>query len=279
MLDVYLAGHATGAPLLFLTGTPGAGIPFGPLVDVLEERGLRYVSFNRAGYGASSRRPGRSIADVVDDVIAVLDHLGAERCHVIGWSGGGPHAIACAALLAERVGGVATIGSVAPYPAEGLDFLAGMGRENVEEFGRLLAGPASHLASMERSWVDYRSITAEQVAAVFGDLIDDVDRASLTGDFAAWMAASFRECLREGFWGWYDDDEAFIRPWGFDLGAIEVPIHLWQGGHDRMVPSAHGEWLAAHIPGACRHLLPEHGHLTPVADSQAQILDELLRTG
>jgi pimeloyl-ACP methyl ester carboxylesterase len=103
-----------------------------------------------------------------------------------------------------------------------------------------------------------------------------VDRASLNGEFAEWMAASMRDALRDGYWGWFDDDMAFIKPWGFDLDSLRVPVHVWQGAHDRMVPFAHGEWLAAHIPTARPHLLPEHGHLTLAVDSLPWILDELL---
>jgi pimeloyl-ACP methyl ester carboxylesterase len=130
-LDVYGAGPADGMPLVFHCGTAGSGLPFAPFVEALEQRGLRYVSFSRPGYGSSTRRKGRSVVDVVDDTLAVLDSIGAERCYVLGWSGGGPHALACAARLPERVIATATIGAVAPYPAEGLEWTAGMGAENV----------------------------------------------------------------------------------------------------------------------------------------------------
>ena len=98
-------------------GTPSGSQPFPPAVDVMAERGLRYVAFNRAGYGSSTRRPGRAVADVADDARAVLDHLGVEHAVTIGWSGGGPHALACGALLPDRIRAVATIASIAPYPA------------------------------------------------------------------------------------------------------------------------------------------------------------------
>jgi pimeloyl-ACP methyl ester carboxylesterase len=275
-LDVFLDGPETGTPLVYHMGTPSAGLPFAPEVETFAERGLRYVSFSRPGYGSSTRRPGRSVADVVEDTIAVLDAIGADHCHVIGWSGGGPHALACAALMPERVVSVATIGGVAPYPAEGLDWTAGMGEENLEEFGAALTGPDELIAFKERSAPVLRAVTPEGVADAFGDLIDDVDRASLTGAFAAWMADDFHEALRLGYWGWFDDDMAFTRPWGFRVEEIRVPVFVWQGGHDRMVPFAHGEWLAARIPGARARLFPEHGHLTLAVDSIPRIVDELL---
>jgi pimeloyl-ACP methyl ester carboxylesterase len=275
-LDLFVAGPETGTPLVFHAGSPGAGAPFGPFVQTFASRGLRFVSASRPGYGSSTRQAGRSVVDVVDDTAAMLDEIGAERCYVIGWSGGGPHALACAARLPERVIAAATIGGVAPYPAEGLDWTAGMGAENLEEFAAALAGPDALIPFKERAAPQLREVTPEGLADAFGDLIDDVDRGSLTGDFAAWSADLMHEALRIGYWGWFDDDLAFVKPWGFALDEIRVPVFVWQGGHDRMVPFAHGEWLAAHIPGVQARLFREHGHLTLVVDSMAQIVDELV---
>ena len=275
-LDVFLDGPQDGTPLVLHIGTPGAGLSFAPFVETLAARGLRYVSFSRPGYGASGRREGRSIVDVVDDTAAVLDAIRAERCYVLGWSGGGPHALACAARLAGSVVAAATIGSVAPYPAEGLDWTAGMGAENIEEFGAAMSEPRELIAFMERAAPIFGAVTPAQVAEAFGDLIDDVDRGSLSGPFATWVTDLFHEALRIGYWGWFDDDLAFIRPWGFELDEIHVPVFIWQGAHDRMVPIAHGEWLAAHIPGARPRLFAEHGHLTLALDSFPRIIDELL---
>jgi pimeloyl-ACP methyl ester carboxylesterase len=277
-LDVYLAGPETGTPLLFHLGTPCAGLPFAPIVETLAERDLRYVSFSRPGYGSSTRRAGRAVVDVVEDSKAVLEAIGAERCYVLGWSGGGPHALACAARLPGVIA-VATIGGVAPYPTEGLDWAAGMGAENLEEFDAALAGPDELASFMERTSPQWRVVTADEVAAAFGDLIDAVDRGALTGAFAAWSADVFREALRIGYWGWFDDDLAFMRPWGFALDEISVPAFVWQGAHDRMVPYAHGEWLAAHIPGSHARLFAEHGHLSLAVDSVPRIVDELLAEG
>jgi pimeloyl-ACP methyl ester carboxylesterase len=275
-LDLYLAGPSDGEVLLFHTGTPSAALPFAPAVRQMAERGLRYVAFSRAGYGSSTRRPGRSVAAVVDDVVTVLDHVGAERAVTIGWSGGGPHALAAAALLPDRIRSAATIASVAPYPAFGLDYLAGMGAENIEEFEAALAGSGELILFKERNWPIFRAVTGDEVAEALGDLVDEVDRASLTGEFAEWAAAAFREGLRESYWGWFDDDMAFVNPWGFELNAIRVPVHVWQGRHDRMVPFAHGEWLASHVPTAIPHLFDDHGHLSLAVDSFGSILDDLL---
>jgi pimeloyl-ACP methyl ester carboxylesterase len=279
ILDVYLAGPPDGDVLIFHSGTPSAPIPYAPLTDLMAARGLRYVGFSRGGYGSSTRRPGRSVADVVDDTATVLDHVGADRALVVGWSGGGPHALACAALLAGRVPAVATIAGVAPYPADGLDYLAGMGAENVEEFNAALTSDEALIEFKERNWPLFRSVTAAETASSLGDLIDHVDRGSLTGEFAEYLAAAFRAGLRETYWGWFDDDIAFTKPWGFDLGEIRVPVHVWQGGHDRMVPFAHGQWLAAHIPTAIPHLDPDDGHLRIIVEEMADILDTLIESG
>jgi pimeloyl-ACP methyl ester carboxylesterase len=277
-IEVYVGQNDDDPPLLIHNGTPSSALPFEPTLDVLADLGQRYASFSRPGYGSSSRLPGRSVADVVPDVETVMDHLGAETFYVMGWSGGGPHALATAALLPRRVRGVALIGGVAPYPAAGLDFLAGMGAENIEEFGAAMAGSEELAAWMDQATPALRDVTPQLVADSFGDLIDDVDRASFNADFATYVAASIRAALRTGYWGWFDDDLAFVRDWGFDLAAIRAPVHVWQGGHDRMVPFAHGEWLAANLPTACPHLLPEHGHLSLVVESLPAIVRELLAT-
>jgi len=276
-LDVWLAGPPDGDPLFFHLGTPGAGLPFEWHIQNLAERGLRYVSASRPGYGDSTRREGRSVADVVEDTRTVLDHIGAEKAWILGWSGGGPHAMACAALMPERVRGTALIASVAPYPAEGLDYLAGMGAENVEEFSAALSGPQALIPFKERARPQLLDMTPDEVAGAFGDLVDDVDRGSVTGELAAYLAALFHEALRTSYWGWFDDDMAFIRPWSFDVASITTPVHVWQGAHDRMVPYGHGEWLVRHLGNARPHLFADQGHITLIVDAFPQIIDELLR--
>jgi pimeloyl-ACP methyl ester carboxylesterase len=163
---------------------------------------------------------------------------------------------------------------VAPFAADGLDFLAGMGPENVEEFGAA-ADDHEQLARLLREFAAaMRDIEGEDVAASLGGLVDDVDRAALTGVFAETMARMLRRALSTGTDGWFDDDLAFVKPWGFDLDAIRVPVSVWQGAHDMMVPFAHGQWLAAHVPGAQVHLYDDEGHLSLV-QQLPRILDSL----
>jgi pimeloyl-ACP methyl ester carboxylesterase len=192
----------------------------------------------------------------------VLDHLGVDTCLVAGWSGGGPHALACGALLPDRVRGVLCIAGVAPYGVDGLDFMAGMGEDNIEEFGEALKGEESLRPWLDAVRPDLLDITADRVAASLGNLVPPVDEAVLTGEFAEDLASQFRQAISAGVDGWLDDDLAFTGSWGFDLGAITVPTYVWQGSEDLMVPFAHGQWLAGRIPGVTAHLEQGEGHLS-----------------
>lgn len=275
-LDAYVHGPDGAVPVLFHNGTPSSGQLYAPFVAAASERGLRMVSFSRAGYGSSTRNPGRSVADVVSDAAGVIDQMGVHRFYTLGWSGGGPHALACVARLPERVIGAAIVGGLAPYDAEGLDWMAGMGEENVAAFSAALAGDAALRTVAEAVAPSFATVTPDEVAARLGNLVSEVDRAAISGEAAAWLADVFRESVRNGIWGWYDDELALVRPWGFDPADINVPVAIWQGAQDRMTPFAHGEWLASHIPGVRPHLLPDHGHLSLGVDSFGLILDDLL---
>jgi pimeloyl-ACP methyl ester carboxylesterase len=277
-LDVYVSGPEQGQVLLFHDGTPGAGLLSDRFVSTAADRNLRSVSFSRPGYGSSTRRPGRTVADVVDDSLAVLDHLGVARCYTIGFSGGGPHTLACAARLPERVVAASVVGCVAPFDADGLDYFAGFAQENIDEFSAALAGPEA-LQAFLGTWLDgLRVVTGDQVADSLGGLIPPVDRAALTGEYADALAADLRQAVRAGTWGWHDDDLAFIRPWGFRFDEIKVPVSLWQGEQDKMVPFAHGAWLARSIPGVRANLMPDHGHLSLIITSAEAVLDDLIAT-
>ncbi len=274
-LEVELAGPTDGRVLVFHNGTPTAGRLFARHVEAGAERGLRHVTYSRPGYARSERHAGRTIADGAEDVRAIIDALGAERVFVVGASGGGPHALACAALLGERVVATATFGGVAPWGAEGLDWLAGMGAENQEEFAAALAGEAELRAYLEREGPQLAGASGPELYAALGDLVSEPDRAALTGDYAAYLADCVKAALEPGVWGWFDDDLAFLRSWGFDLHAIATPVTIWQGEQDRFVPSAHGEWLGQHVGSARLELRPEHGHLSLHLDAYGEVLDDL----
>jgi len=263
-----------GLPCLFHNGTPGGPVRHEAAIAAARAAGLRWITYARPGYGESTPFADRTVAQVAQDTATVLDALGLGEFVTYGWSGGGPHALACAALLPGRCRAAATVASVAPYGVEGLDFLAGMAEENVEEFGLALQGRAAVTPFLLEGRQVLREVTGEQVADSLGGLIGEVDRGSLTGEFAEFVAASFRAALRNGIDGWLDDDLAFTQDWGFALDAIEVPVTVWQGAQDLMVPFAHGQWLAAHVAGATSRLLPDYGHLSMVAHVRT-ILAEL----
>lgn len=275
-LEVMAAGPVDGMPLVFHGGTPVAAVPFPPIIDAATSRGLRLITYSRPGYADSDAAPGRSVVDAAADVSTILAALGGDTFVTIGWAGGGPHALACVAALPERCLGVATIAGVAPYGAEGLDWLAGQGEENVEEFHAAMRGAEALSEWLLEAAADWAELTEDDVVAVLGDLLSDVDRACLTGYFAKWCAECFRKAVSRGIAGWRDDDLAFLKPWGFDLHAISRPVSVWQGGHDRMVPFSHGRWLAAHLPTARTHLLPDEGHLSVGVGLMDQIVGELV---
>ena len=276
-LEVLSTGPEDGLVLLFHHGTPG-GLAVSPdMAAAATARGLRTVMYARPGYGDSTARPGRRVADAAADAAAVLDGLGAGPFVTAGWSGGGPHALACAALLSGRCLAAASLAGVAPARAGGLDWMAGMGPENVAEFTVAGRGESALTAFLEEAAAGLGQVTGQQVAEEMGGLISAADRAVLDAGFADYLAGSFRAALRAGLAGWRDDDFAFVSDWGFPPEqAAAVPVAVWQGDQDRMVPFSHGAWLAGHIPGARAHLVPGEGHLTLVARSSGMVLDDLL---
>jgi pimeloyl-ACP methyl ester carboxylesterase len=275
-IDVLTAGPDSGLPLVVHQGTPGGLVLNSSLGQAAAERGLRVVQAARPGYEDSTPRPGRIVADVVPDITAVLDALGAGQFVSIGFSGGGPHTLACAALAPERCLGTASVAGAAPYDAEGLDFLAGMGPENVEEFSLAARGADALTPFLDKEAEGLRGITGDQVAASLGGLISGADAAVLTGEFADELAAGLAGALRNGIAGWRDDDLAFVADWGFPVLALAGRAAIWQGDQDKMVPFTHGQWLAGHIPGARVHLEPGAGHLTMTVTAIDRILDDLL---
>lgn len=277
-LDVEVSGPQGGVPLLFHHGTPGSMTQLRQLQRAAVARDLRLVTYSRAGYGASTRHPGRQVVDVSGDMAAVLDHVAADRCLVAGWSGGGPHALATAAKLGDRVAGVLSIAGVGPHGAPGLEFLAGMGEQNLIEFGLAIEGEPALRPGLAEEAVALRNATPHELVTSMSTLLPAVDRAVLTEEYGEDLARNFAEGLRPGVDGWVDDDLAFTRPWGFELDELRVPVFVWQGSEDLMVPYAHGRWLASRIPGATAHLQPGEGHLSVSVGLLDQMLDELVGT-
>ncbi len=272
-LNAWVGGVENGLALVFHTGTPAPPVRWDSLDVAASDVGLRLISYARPGYSGSTRHPGRSIADAAVDTAAVLDELGVREFVVVGWSGGGPHALACAALLPNRCLAAASLAGVVPFEAEDIDWMAD---ENVEEFTTVLEGEDVLRPYLTAYAEHFTAVTADEVAASLAGLVSDVDRDALTGEIADMMARSLRLVAAEGVEGWIDDDLAFAKPWGFDLGDIEVPVAVWQGRHDRMVPFAHGEWLHTHIATSRSRLMEEEGHISLLANRLSDILSDVV---
>lgn len=271
-LDVLDAG-GDGLALLYHSGTPGGAVAWPAGIEAARASGLRWVTYSRPGYGSSTPMPGRTVADAAQDSAVVLDALGIDHFVSWGWSGGGPHALACAAALADRCLGVATLAGAAPSQERDLDFLAGMGEDNVVEFGLASRGREVLVPAIEEMAQSYRDVTGAHIVEALGGLLSEPDLAALKGPLADYVAASAREAVRVGTEGWVEDDLAFCGPWAFELASIRVPVAIWQGREDLMVPSSHGEWLAAHVPGARPHLLDGVGHVSLVAMQHMMVED------
>lgn len=275
-LEVLVSGPKDGFPLVYHHGTPQGAVPY-PLLDrAATQRHLRVVAYSRPGYGTSSPRPEGTVADDARDTATVLDALGLGEFVSIGWSGGGPRSLACGAVLPDRcLAATCGVGLVPPAEYDG-DIRVGMGAENVVEYDAAYAGRESLRALLEQVAPPFANATAQEVADAFGSLTPPVDRAAMTGELAEYLAASLRHALLNGIQGWLDDDLTHIAPWGFEVASIRVPTAIWQGTEDTMVPLAHAQWLAAHVPGTRSHLEPGEGHLS-LLHRLPDILDELGR--
>jgi pimeloyl-ACP methyl ester carboxylesterase len=273
-LDVFVSGPTNGRVLLYHQGTPANSIR--PLMASAHRLGLRFVTTWRPGYGGSTRQVDRTVADVVNDTEAVLTFLGVGRCLVAGWSGGGPHALACGGKLAHRVAAVAAIASLAPSGADGVDGSAETRQEPGEEGGAAPRGEAAFRPGMEarRAWI-LQATPAEFMAGMSSGM-PAADQAVFTEAVAEDLQANGLEALHLGVDGWVDDEVAFVKPWGFDVTEVAVPTSLWQGTEDPSVPVGHGEWLAARIPGLVAHIEPVDGHVSICLGHIDQILQELV---
>jgi len=275
-LEVLVEGDEDGFPFFLHSGSPTAAVAYPPYDRAARERGLRLITCSRPGYGASSPRTGdHVVADDVTDVVTVLDAVGASEFVTLGHSGGGPRALACAALLPGRCLAATSLAGVAPRDAAGLDWPAGMAEENQAEYAAAAAGHAAYDAHLTAEALPMLTAPAAELAEALGGLLTDVDRASLDPSYAAYLAEVFHRAAEQGVVGMRDDGLVMMQPWGFDLAAVRVPVAVWQGDLDAMVPPAHGRWLAEHVAGARAHLLPDEGHLSITA-RMGEMLDELV---
>jgi pimeloyl-ACP methyl ester carboxylesterase len=238
-------------------GTPNVGSPPEPLFPAAAQNGLRWVSYDRPAYGGSTANPGRDVASAAADVGAIADALSIGRFAVVGHSGGGAHALACGALLPERVLAVVSISATAPFDAEGLDWYAGWSRSGTAEQRAARAGRAALKAYLPSAEFDPDTFTPG-------------DQSALEGRWS-WLAGVAGQAMEEGDDGMVEDLLAGAQGWGFAPADITVPVLIVHGDMDRMVPSAHGEWLAAHCPAAELRLAPGAGHITVLDSAPAAL--------
>jgi pimeloyl-ACP methyl ester carboxylesterase len=260
-LAVRVSGNPAGHPVFYLHGTPGSRVGPFPRGRVLYELGVRLVSFDRPGYGRSDRQPGRRVADVAQDVAAIADELGLDTFAVVGRSGGGPHALACAALLSGRVTRAGVLVSLAPSEAEGLDWFAGMSESNVREFTTAKSEPELLITTLAQVAGRVQADPTSLVPALGPEMPEADRRVVADTGIKRLLMKNFVEALRGGSAaGWIDDNLAFCGPWGFEVSDIHVRVLLWHGENDVFSPAAHTRWLAARIPGAELWVGPDAAH-------------------
>lgn len=258
--------------ILFHHGTPGDCTVWSSWIAGLT--GVRAIAASRPGYGLSSRRRGRDVASDLDNNSELLDFLGIEKFVSIGWSGGGPHALNMT-RHPKNVGAI-TLAGVGEWGNEDLDFLAGMGPENHEEFGAALVGESTIEEWMIKNSPAFKNVTGADLISSFGGLIGDADKRALTPKVAEEHAIALRRALSVGYYGWLDDDLAFVQNFGFDLHKVFKPVLVWQGDDDFMVPREHSNWLAKHIPTATLNFVRGHGHISLIQSYRKEILDRAI---
>jgi pimeloyl-ACP methyl ester carboxylesterase len=262
VLQVLERGDPNGKPVLVHNGMPNSRLIYEPIVRLAARQQIRLISYDRPGYGGSTSRPGRTVADCAQDVRAIAAGLSLEQLAVWGISGGGPHALACAALLPDVVPAVGVLASIAPWGANGLDYFAGMGEDNVDDVRLFFEDRAAARAKCEQDRLEFLEVSTDQLHELLKTLLSPADAAVLTGELAQYLVDSTRSGLAPGAEGWWEDGVALNEPWGFELASIRTPVLLYHGRQDRFVPFGHGKWLSGHIPGVRAQLTDDDGHLT-----------------
>ena len=257
-------GKPDGIPVLTYHGTPGAGHLYGPNEADALARGIRLITYDRPGYFGSTAHPGSSMADNAADARTIAEALGIDRMGVWGMSGGGPPALACAALLPDLVVAVGTLASPAPYGVEGFDYFAGMSPENVADIRQMLTDEVAARATLVGQRKDMLAMNAD-------------DMKGPPPDLSQYLVRCIHDGLTTSGDGWWDDSMAQLQPWGFAVESIQVPVQVWHGRKDTFVHYSHGEWLAGHVPGVDAHLTDEDGHMSLFRDRVPELHEWLVR--
>ncbi|NUU23595.1 MAG: alpha/beta hydrolase [Streptomycetaceae bacterium] len=260
--DTGAGGADDRLAVLWHHGTPNIGAPPEPLFGTADRLGMRWISYDRPGYGGSTPSPGRTVGSAAGYASRVADALGIDRFAVVGHSGGAPHALACAALLPERVVGVVAGAGLAPFEAEGLDWFAGMTPSGAASLRAAAGGRAAK--------------EAYQASAEFDpEMFTPADHAALAADWS-WLEDVVGPAVASGPGGLIADDLAYVAPWGFAPARVSAPVLLLHGVEDRIVPSTHSEWVARHCASAELRLSAGDGHVSILNSASAAL--EWLRT-
>jgi pimeloyl-ACP methyl ester carboxylesterase len=220
----------------------------------------------------------RRVADVAEDVVAIAEALEIDRFAVLGRSGGGPHALACAALLPERVTRVGALVSLAPWDCMGeAEWLDGMSDSNIREYTAAAREPEVLATRLVQTAARIKANPTSHVATLGPEMPEDDRRVVADVGIRALLAKNFAEALRDSADGWIDDALAFSAPWGFDPADIKAPAYLWHGGDDVFSPVAHTQWLAGQIPRAQVVIQPGTAHFGAL-EVVPHVLSWLIRT-
>nr|OQO28616.1 hypothetical protein B0A51_03333 [Rachicladosporium sp. CCFEE 5018] len=297
VIDFHIDGDTNGYPFIWLHGTPGSRLAVPPSLDELcKTKGLKIIALSRPGYGDSSRHEGRVVVDTVADVTALNEHLGIKDCVVGGWSGGGPHVLACAARL-KGVKAALCVAGCAPYGKDDLDSGGPRSRQcvlrcqcmrrigsnshpDIDEFNATLAGAPALRKLLDSQRPGLLAADAAGLVQEMASILPEVDKKALLSDatLGQGVVEGIHEGLKHSTDGWFDDDMELMKPWGFEVEEVNVPTAVWQGSEDQMVPFAHGEWIVKHLPAQwCKaHLLQGEGHISVFIEHVGTMVEELL---
>ena len=256
-------GDPGGFPVFSLHGTPGSRFVGQANASAYADVGAHVITYDRPGYGGSDRFRGRRVVGSVADVSAIADSLGIERFAVSGGSWGGPHSLAVAARLPERVTRAACRAGVAPFDMPGFDWFADMDAVNIEELGWALEGEDVLAREIERTAAGMLERVADDPSKMISDNVQlsEADRVVMASpERHEAIRKGINEAFRHGVWGYVDDIFCLIQPWSFDVTEIRVPTRILYGLTDVLVPRQHGEWLAHNVPNAEAVIDEKGGH-------------------
>jgi pimeloyl-ACP methyl ester carboxylesterase len=268
-------GCRRGRPVLLFHGLPGSRLQRpAHAASYFSARGVRLITVDRPGIGLSDPRPGRRMLDWPDDVRQLADALGIRQFRVVGISGGGPYALACAYALADRVPAAATVGGLAPFDVEGLAeeferfalwFFGGLRR--TPRAIRLTLGALAFV--LRRTPFPAQSMLLERRCARDLEALKDPLLRKL-------LCRDFREATRQGISGILDDATVLSQPWGFEPRCIEARVDIWHGTADTIVRPVMGEYLARTLPRARRRFVADEGHFSVPLSQLSAMVEALL---